>query len=587
MKLPNHKFPGMCIMIQAIFFFLFFPQKSEGHIIHVPEEFASIQEAINVSVPGDTVLVNDGFYDEQVNFLGKNIVVTSLYILDHDSVHIYNTEINRNYLDEGVKLINGEGPSAQLAGFTISNCLWKAVYCKNSSPWIRSNIIKGNKAFGIYLENSAATISDNEIHCYPELDMGGPYDAIEVYNSGPVIERNLINGEDHNGNVYGINFDLGEYMLPGVTTDVRENQIIGGIFGALPDNGLAQLIHHNIFIPGKTYMSGMNITECESNLKIYNNTVIAGDGIWIQGGNHPDIRNNIVAYANTGIELWIDTATIAFNNVWDCDYLYSGIPDQTGKNGNISVDPGFRDPAKGDFHFFCWSKCIDAGDTLSEYFQEPTPNGGRINIGRYGNTPEADLSVACIRTFPENIDFGYIPVNEHKDTALLIVNAGHAQLNISGVNNSNIPVFSTNYPGGITLLNPDDSLILIVSFHPLINKVHYSDSILIASNSDIPGKIFLDGHTALDVNNNQVTEGIHLYPVPVTENYLYIKPGTSWSQNILIEIIRISGEVVCSEINHPVGDQPIKINTGILEAGIYFLKITGERMMQVEKIIKD
>lgn len=573
MKLLNQKFPGMCILIKAIFFFLLFPQTGEGHTIHVPGQFNSIQEAINVSVNGDTVLVDDGFYQEQVNFLGKNIVVTSRFILDHDSIHIYNTEINRSYLNEGVKFINGEGPSAQLIGFTISNCLWDAVYCKNSSPRIRNNIIKGNKGFGICLENSTAIISDNEIHCYPGFDMSGPYDAVESFNSGPIIERNLIDGNDLAGNVYAINFDLWNYILPGITNDIRENLIIGGIFGGLPDNGLPQRIHHNTFISGNGYTSAMNITECASNLKIYNNTVTGGGGIWIQGGNFPDIRNNVVAYANNGIELWVDTATIAFNNVWDCNNLYSGIPDQTGKNGNISVDPGFRDLTNGDFHFFCWSKCIDAGDILSDYSQEPTPNGGRINMGRYGNTPEAELSGPCIRTFPENIDFGYIPVNNHKDSALLIVNAGHGQLNISGVNNSNINIFGTNYPGGSTLLNPDDSLVLIVTFHPLTNKIYYSDSILIASNSVTPGKIYLKGHTAMDINNNQIPEGIELYPVPVTGDYLYIKTGISWSQNSLVEIFQISGEAVCSEFIHPTGDHLLKINTDKLRAGIYYLRI--------------
>ncbi|HUU45218.1 MAG TPA: dockerin type I domain-containing protein [Acidobacteriota bacterium] len=38
------------------------------------------------------------------------------------------------------------------------------------------------------------------------------------------------------------------------------------------------------------------------------------------------------------------------------------------------------------------SPCIDAGDPTSEYINEQQPNGGRINIGRYGNTREASSS---------------------------------------------------------------------------------------------------------------------------------------------------------------------------------------------------
>ncbi len=39
------------------------------------------------------------------------------------------------------------------------------------------------------------------------------------------------------------------------------------------------------------------------------------------------------------------------------------------------------------------SPCVDGGDPDSDYSQEPAPNGGRVNIGVYGNTPEASKGV--------------------------------------------------------------------------------------------------------------------------------------------------------------------------------------------------
>jgi len=44
---------------------------------------------------------------------------------------------------------------------------------------------------------------------------------------------------------------------------------------------------------------------------------------------------------------------------------------------------------EGDYHLLSHSPCIDAGDPNSDYSLEPEPNGGRINIGAYGNTREA------------------------------------------------------------------------------------------------------------------------------------------------------------------------------------------------------
>ena len=66
--------------------------------------------------------------------------------------------------------------------------------------------------------------------------------------------------------------------------------------------------------------------------------------------------------------------------------------------GVFSANPFFvdgynPDPEKRDFHLTIDSSCIDAGDPAADYSQEPQPNGGRIDIGLYGNTPEATVTL--------------------------------------------------------------------------------------------------------------------------------------------------------------------------------------------------
>ena len=52
---------------------------------HVPEDFSSIQNAINAASNTDSILVWPGLYEETLDFDGKEIVVSSLYFIANDS----------------------------------------------------------------------------------------------------------------------------------------------------------------------------------------------------------------------------------------------------------------------------------------------------------------------------------------------------------------------------------------------------------------------------------------------------------------------------------------------------------------------
>ena len=49
--------------------------------------------------------------------------------------------------------------------------------------------------------------------------------------------------------------------------------------------------------------------------------------------------------------------------------------------------------ADDDFQLQTSSPGVDAGDPVSYYFQEPAPNGGRIDLGAFGNTADATSSL--------------------------------------------------------------------------------------------------------------------------------------------------------------------------------------------------
>lgn len=119
-------------------------------------------------------------------------------------------------------------------------------------------------------------------------------------------------------------------------------------------------------------------------------------GITAYAGANPDISNCI---------LWGN----ADGDLFGCSARFSCVQDGSEGEGNISQDPLFGDAEGGEYHLLAergrfvsayglWSfdtktsPCVDAGNPLLSPGTERMPNGGRINMGAFGGTPEASLS---------------------------------------------------------------------------------------------------------------------------------------------------------------------------------------------------
>src|SRR5690348_13107710 len=87
---------------------------SFGTTIHVPTDQPTIQAAIDAANNGDTVLVSDGTYKENINFNGKAITVTSVHGASK-------TTIDGGGVNTVVLLVTNETAASVLNGFTITN----------------------------------------------------------------------------------------------------------------------------------------------------------------------------------------------------------------------------------------------------------------------------------------------------------------------------------------------------------------------------------------------------------------------------------------------------------------------------------
>lgn len=122
----------------------------ENKTFNVPEDFFTIQSAINASVDGSTIFVKPGIYQENINFIGKKVIVCSTD--PNDSGVVGTTIIDGNAQGTVVTFDNGETNSSVLNGFTIINgnagtSNGGGVLIKNnSSPVIKNSIFISNTA---------------------------------------------------------------------------------------------------------------------------------------------------------------------------------------------------------------------------------------------------------------------------------------------------------------------------------------------------------------------------------------------------------------------------------------------------------
>jgi parallel beta-helix repeat protein len=375
-----------CLFLLTVFFLAIFTSTTQAVTVHVPDDFDTIQEAIDACVDGDTVIVRDGTYtgegNREIDFTGKALVVMSE---NGPEVTIIDCEGSPGDYHLGFFFNSGEGPGSVVQGFTIQNGYVNSngggIYCYNSSPTITGNIITDNSAYinggvcnggGIYCYNSSATITGNIITAnLASEEGGGIYCAlgspiisdntislnsadnfysygggISCFNSSPVITDNVISDNFASTNGGGI---YGYYSNPTITDNTISGNMSGGWAGGIgiwwPGTDIT-IITGNTITGNSAAAEGGGIgvdrqtAVIEDNIVSGNTAGNFGAGLEITRGiftvSNNVITNNAVNSFGGGIVVALSYATMNNNTIVE-NYANDGGGIMVGDSSTVNI----------------------------------------------------------------------------------------------------------------------------------------------------------------------------------------------------------------------------------------------------------
>ncbi len=391
--------------------------------------FKSIQKAIDSAKAFDTIIVHAGVYKENISYKGKPITIMS--VDPNDPNVVANTIIDGNGAN-AVLFQNAETDRSVLRGLSVKNGKNGIDCVADSRPSITQCVIYANSASGIY--SGSATIKQCQIHS------NGDHGITSC--TGVIRECTISENHGHGLSSFGgkiedsaviKNSGFGVYSHQGSATITRCTVSGNGGYGIYWLNtGTTGEVKNSILSkngnPG-IYVNGASVAV--TNCTVVGNTLA---GVQVHGGAKTAVTNNIIAWNQghgiTGTSPAASLTTSRYNDVFAnqvANYGGGVVPGQ----GDMREHPwfavnGYWDTDgwhEGDYHLSStagrwdpvakvWvddpvdSPCIDKGDPNTPAGDEPYPNGDRINLGAYGGTAEASLSVSkpeCVE-YPE-MDF--------------------------------------------------------------------------------------------------------------------------------------------------------------------------------------
>ena len=317
------------------------------------QRYDQLRYAIGEARTGDTIVLSEGTYPGDIDIAGKNLTLTST---DPDDPNVVAATVI-SWGSIGVTFSGGQDATCVLAGFTVT-AADIGVYCSGSSPTIAKCRVEGNAGSGIELYNG----SNPEItNCEIYSNAGSGIELV-VMQSGRIVLHNE----------------------PAVTNCVVAANGQNGVSGGMPTIINCTIVQNEAF--------GISAIA-----PVVENCIIYYNGL---GAGLAQIEGEVIVSYSDVQGGWPGQGNI------DADPLFVRLGHWTGGFGEGEDPGGLGFWVNGDYHLQSragrwdlvgknWvqdvvtSPCIDAGDPAADCSAESMPNGGRLNMGAHGGTPQA------------------------------------------------------------------------------------------------------------------------------------------------------------------------------------------------------
>lgn len=377
--------------------------------------FRTISRAAQIATPGDVIVVmpgryfdniivtNSGTFSQYVTFIGDRCGRfagrTGPVTVKSAGLPIF-AATNKSYVQiAGFDLVGSNnvcnGINAYVSPYwrIIDNYFAGWARAVNmtvaSESYVGRNIFMGNWD-SIYLDWGAATAIIDNNHIM-DCDNG-----VTIAQSTNCMVVN---------NIIANNWGTGIQFLNDARGTILDNYLNSNLFTAITINsaGSGADIRQNIILNNPGPAVRFNNSP-GPNTFYFNTCVNNREGAQCINASATDIRNNIFVSNQFGIDCPLGPPP---SNDYNC--YFNNATNHGGfaalKPNEIVADPRFA--GGGDFHLQSaagrpglfglvndpwFSPCIDAGDPAVTPVTEPRPNGGRVNIGKYGNIPGASHS---------------------------------------------------------------------------------------------------------------------------------------------------------------------------------------------------